>query len=245
MRWLGHVDKARQLLEIRVLTHDAAEFKGGLRDNWPLPVAHYEMAVVAWIEAGGEGGSKPELEDCSRSLEKAASWEAYDLDSRYVWVFPFSFSFALFFFPSLSPFSYPLPFQKQNTPFYYSTHTSHTSQTCRCATTLNQHGRSRQPGFQNTPPPASLTHLSHSNPSFPSLHSLFWCNSCFYSFFFFSPSISCAWLISVSTKKQNRSQSDYCKGNAQEMRRHCCRCLKKREKKKSIRVIQIFVTVIR
>jgi hypothetical protein len=106
MRWLGHVDKARQLLEIRVLTHDAAEFKGGLRDNWPLPVAHYEMAVVAWIEAGGEGGSKPELEDCSRSLEKAASWEAYDLDSRYVWVFPFSFSFALFFFF----FSIPLPF---------------------------------------------------------------------------------------------------------------------------------------
>lgn len=75
---------ARQVLESQVLNHEWAEFKGGNKDNWPLPVAHYEMAVIRWIDAGGERAAKQQLEECSRWLEKAAKWEAYDLDARYV-----------------------------------------------------------------------------------------------------------------------------------------------------------------
>lgn len=81
-RWLGDTKTARQILETQVLTHEWSEFKGGNKDNWSLPVAHYEMSVIEWIEAGGEKGSRQQLESCSRWVEKAAKWEAYDLDAR-------------------------------------------------------------------------------------------------------------------------------------------------------------------
>jgi hypothetical protein len=81
-RWLGDTTTARQILETQVLKYEASELKGGNKDNWSLPVAHYEMSVIEWIDAGGERGSKQQLESCSRWVEKAARWEAYDLDAR-------------------------------------------------------------------------------------------------------------------------------------------------------------------
>ncbi|THW59648.1 hypothetical protein D6D20_06350 [Aureobasidium pullulans] len=81
-RWLGDTATARQILETQVLNHEWSEFKGGNKDNWSLPVAHYEMSVIEWIDAGGERGNKQQLEICSRWVEKAAKWEAYDLDAR-------------------------------------------------------------------------------------------------------------------------------------------------------------------
>jgi hypothetical protein len=81
-RWLGDTTTARQILETQVLKYDSSELKGGNKDNWSLPVAHYEMSVIEWIDAGGERGSKHQLESCSRWVEKAARWEAYDLDAR-------------------------------------------------------------------------------------------------------------------------------------------------------------------
>ncbi|KAI4765523.1 hypothetical protein E4T52_01691 [Aureobasidium sp. EXF-3400] len=81
-RWLGDTATARNILETQVLKHEWNKFKGGNKDNWSLPVAHYEMSVIEWIDAGGERGSKQQLESCSRWVEKAARWEAYDLDAR-------------------------------------------------------------------------------------------------------------------------------------------------------------------
>ncbi|KAI5205431.1 hypothetical protein E4T39_03002 [Aureobasidium subglaciale] len=81
-RWLGDTVTARQILETQVLNHEGSEFKGGNKDNWSLPVAHYEISVIEWIDAGGERGSRQQLESCSRWVEKAAKWEAYDLDAR-------------------------------------------------------------------------------------------------------------------------------------------------------------------
>lgn len=73
---------ARQILETQVLNHEWSEFKGTHKDNWALPVAHYEMAVIKWLDCGGERGSREQHEECSRWVEKAARWEAYDLDAR-------------------------------------------------------------------------------------------------------------------------------------------------------------------
>ena len=82
---LGRINESRSILQKDILSHDWAEFKkGAYADNWTLPVAHYEMAVNCFVECGGEKGSLAELGECSSWLEKAARWESYDLDARYV-----------------------------------------------------------------------------------------------------------------------------------------------------------------
>ncbi|KAF2428803.1 hypothetical protein EJ08DRAFT_614705 [Tothia fuscella] len=80
-RNLGRRAEARSLLEREVLNHEWVEFKGGLKDNWTCPVAHYEMSVDYWNDYC-ESGSKEDLENTSRWLVKCAGWEAYDLDAR-------------------------------------------------------------------------------------------------------------------------------------------------------------------
>lgn len=79
---LGKVRESKELLQKEVLLHDWSEFKGHLKDNWTLPVAHYEMAVNIWVDCGGEKGSHTALQECSTWLEKCARWETYDLDAR-------------------------------------------------------------------------------------------------------------------------------------------------------------------
>ena len=81
LRNLGKREEARELL-MEIMLHPWSEFRGGNRDNWTLPVAHYEMAVVYWKEYT-EGGAEIEaLRESLSWLEKAAGWEAYDLDAR-------------------------------------------------------------------------------------------------------------------------------------------------------------------
>ncbi|GAB7350940.1 hypothetical protein MBLNU459_g1447t1 [Dothideomycetes sp. NU459] len=79
---LGRTSEAKEILRTDVLSHDAHEFKGGFKDNWILPVAHYEMVVNLWMECGQVQGSRTQLQECSDWLEKAAKWESYDLDAR-------------------------------------------------------------------------------------------------------------------------------------------------------------------
>lgn len=82
IRCLGRTGEAKEILKTEILSHEWHEFKGGLKDNWTLPVAHYEMVVNLWTECGHEHGSPAQLQECSNWLEKVAKWESYDLDAR-------------------------------------------------------------------------------------------------------------------------------------------------------------------
>jgi len=59
------------------------DFKGGFKDNWPAPVARYEMAVNLWQDRGNVTVPDAELlSQCSEWLEAVAKWERFDLDAR-------------------------------------------------------------------------------------------------------------------------------------------------------------------
>jgi hypothetical protein len=75
--------------------------KGGNRDDYPLPAAHYEMAVLAWVEvqnpalrktaneADGDQGldenewRRKKTDECESWLDTVSKWEAYILDARF------------------------------------------------------------------------------------------------------------------------------------------------------------------
>ena len=81
LRNLGRRKEAREILQKEVISHPWANFKGGVKDNWTCPVAHYEMAVSYWADYS-ETGDVSELDESSKWLNKVAVWEAYDLDAR-------------------------------------------------------------------------------------------------------------------------------------------------------------------
>lgn len=71
--------------------YHSAEFKGGHRDDYVLPVANYELAVIAWTECcNPPDGTSQEISEwrrakaaqCQEYLEKVKSWESYVLDAR-------------------------------------------------------------------------------------------------------------------------------------------------------------------
>ncbi|KIW06731.1 uncharacterized protein PV09_02425 [Verruconis gallopava] len=73
-------EQAREVLK-EVMGHPHHEFKGGLKDNWTQPAAHYELAVTYWKEYC-ENGSTDALHEAKTLLDKVAAWESYDLDAR-------------------------------------------------------------------------------------------------------------------------------------------------------------------
>ncbi|KAI1504587.1 breast cancer protein [Biscogniauxia marginata] len=105
VRSLGRFEEARSLLE-DVLVIDKLAFKGPTKDDYALPAAYYEMAVLAWaevlkpelrkslspttvIETSPESNETEErewirqkMDDCQSWLEKVARWEAFVLDAR-------------------------------------------------------------------------------------------------------------------------------------------------------------------
>ena len=82
-RFLGQRTEAKATLTDHVLSHDLHKLKlCDHPDTWPLPVAHYEMAVCYWQDAGGEDGDKPTLQICSEELAKVEKWEAFELEAR-------------------------------------------------------------------------------------------------------------------------------------------------------------------
>ncbi|KAL8920906.1 MAG: hypothetical protein Q9172_004294 [Xanthocarpia lactea] len=84
LRNLGRWDAVAEVLKKGVLAVPGAELKGGLRDNWTGPCAHYEMGVGAWMRRK-EAGEKDEVEwvkECEGWIDKAAKWESYELDAR-------------------------------------------------------------------------------------------------------------------------------------------------------------------
>ncbi len=84
LRNLRRWDEAVSIIQSKVLTIDKAELKGGNKDDWTAPAAHYEMGVVCWMrrrEAGGKG-EEDHVKECDMWVEKAARWEGYELDAR-------------------------------------------------------------------------------------------------------------------------------------------------------------------
>ena len=79
-------DEASSILQANVISVDKSELKGGHKDDWTAPAAHYEMGVICWMrrrEGGKEGKSEEEyVRECEQWIEKAARWEAYGLDAR-------------------------------------------------------------------------------------------------------------------------------------------------------------------
>ena len=86
LRNLHRWEEARRSLKIGVLDVDRAELKGGLRDDYTAPAAHYEMGVINWMQRLAEGGKRQEGEfvrECESFIDKAAKWESYELDARF------------------------------------------------------------------------------------------------------------------------------------------------------------------
>ncbi|KAK4905547.1 Mitochondrial outer membrane protein iml2 [Elasticomyces elasticus] len=82
-RFLREIPQAKTTIVDSVLSHELAELKAcEFPDSWPLPVAHYEMAVCHWIEAGGQDGDKAMLQRSSDELLKVERWESYELEAR-------------------------------------------------------------------------------------------------------------------------------------------------------------------
>lgn len=88
LRNLGRLEDAKSSHQAGVLNVDRAELKGGYKDDWTAPASHYEMGVICWMqkgEAAKVGDLKEEercVKECERWVDKAAKWEAYELDAR-------------------------------------------------------------------------------------------------------------------------------------------------------------------
>lgn len=85
LRTLGRTGAAKSLLHHEIVDkHGWDDYKGGFKDNWPAPLARYELAVNHWQEQDKPGSNRMEaLKQCSVWIEKVAAWESYDLDARF------------------------------------------------------------------------------------------------------------------------------------------------------------------
>lgn len=83
-RNLDQWDKATQVLKKGILSMDKTELKGGFRDDWIAPAAHYEMGVICWMrrKASGMDQERTWVKECEAWIETAAKWESYELDAR-------------------------------------------------------------------------------------------------------------------------------------------------------------------
>lgn len=68
-------------------------YKGEHRDDWTLPCAHYELAVLAWRESCDpscwpadpkdvETYRRGRVRECEEYLEHVKTWETFMLDAR-------------------------------------------------------------------------------------------------------------------------------------------------------------------
>lgn len=84
-RNLQQYEHAKALLQKEVIVHDRTLFKGGLKDDWTCVTAHYEMGANLWLQTMGLGNTstaREMIKEAEGWLEKAAKWEAYELDAR-------------------------------------------------------------------------------------------------------------------------------------------------------------------
>lgn len=83
-RNLDQWDKAAEFLKTGILSVDKTELKGGFKDDWIAPAAHYEMGVICWMrrKASGMDQESTWVKECETWVETAAKWESYELDAR-------------------------------------------------------------------------------------------------------------------------------------------------------------------
>lgn len=83
-RNLDQWDKAAEFLKTGILSIDKTELKGGFKDDWIAPAAHYEMGVICWMrrKASGMDQERTWVKECETWVETAAKWESYELDAR-------------------------------------------------------------------------------------------------------------------------------------------------------------------
>lgn len=83
LRNLGQWDGATDALQNGVLSIDKAELKGGFKDDWTAPAAHYEMGVICWMRKSDQRSEEAYwVKQCEGWIDKAARWESYELDAR-------------------------------------------------------------------------------------------------------------------------------------------------------------------
>ncbi len=76
-------EQATEVLKKGVLSIDKFELKGGFKDDWIGPAAHYEMGVICWMRRTEFGDQECSwVKECESWVEAAAKWEAYELDAR-------------------------------------------------------------------------------------------------------------------------------------------------------------------
>ncbi|MCJ1284747.1 hypothetical protein MMC26_004083 [Xylographa opegraphella] len=78
----GNHEVARGLLKKQVISHDRALFKNNFKDDWTCPTAHYEMGANLWMERDGSEKDKERVKEAEEWIQKAGSWEKYELDAR-------------------------------------------------------------------------------------------------------------------------------------------------------------------
>ncbi|TDZ39192.1 Inclusion body clearance protein iml2 [Colletotrichum spinosum] len=102
-RTQGRFDEGREILQNEVLNQDRSAFKGLTKDEYPMPMAHYEMGAIAWFEAckpeSRKAGPdeptdaaaqaklvgewrKKRTDECQEWLDKVVAWEAFVFDAR-------------------------------------------------------------------------------------------------------------------------------------------------------------------
>ncbi|KAH8168742.1 mitochondrial outer membrane protein IML2 [Sarocladium implicatum] len=91
LKGLGRLEEARALLHEHLIKVDRAHFKG-ITDDYILPTAIYEEAVLAWLEcckppaelSAEETAAyrRRKLEECEALLEQVRGWESYSMDAR-------------------------------------------------------------------------------------------------------------------------------------------------------------------
>ncbi|PPJ56338.1 hypothetical protein CBER1_00748 [Cercospora berteroae] len=83
LRNLGKTEEAKTMLGEHVFCYEPHQITASDQaDNWPLPVAHYELSVCHWNEAGGQDGDAAKLKLCSDELAKVERWGSFELDAR-------------------------------------------------------------------------------------------------------------------------------------------------------------------
>ena len=83
LRNLGQTDQAKTMLAEHVFCYEQHQITAcDHADNWPLPVAHYELCVCLWNEAGGQEGDRAKLKLCSDELAVVEKWGSFELDAR-------------------------------------------------------------------------------------------------------------------------------------------------------------------